>query len=313
MRKIKMKNNKIKNIGEGFERFQKFNESKNLSEKTIEYYKESYEIFRKYLSLNDIFNFNDLNREFIEDYTIYLQEKDLSPNSINTYLRGIRAFLYYMMSNGWMTSFKINTIKTNRNKPKGYNEKQLKKLLIRPDMNKCTFAYYRNWVIINFFLDTGIRASSLTYIKIKDLNLEMQEVEIRHTKSRRERTLPLSETMTEILYDYLEIRNGELPDYLFPNVYGERLTRSGLTHAIRSFNKSRDVDKTSIHGFRHSYSKIFIKNGGTISQLRKILGHKNIETTDKYINLLISDFKDDYSRLNPLESLIERKKSIKFN
>ena len=126
MRKIKMKNNKIKNIGEGFERFQKFNKSKNLSEKTIEYYKESYEIFRKYLSLNDIFNFNDLNREFIEDYTIYLQEKDLSPNSINTYLRAIRTFSNYANKLGYIEKIKVNMLKEKVKIKETYTDRKLK-------------------------------------------------------------------------------------------------------------------------------------------------------------------------------------------
>lgn len=313
MRKIQIEKNIIKNIGKGFKRFQKFNKSKNLSDKTLEYYEETYLIFEKFLKENGVEYFPEMNRELLEDYTLYLKEQDLSENSINTYLRGIRTFLYYIMNNGWLERFKVHTIKTTKSKPKGYNEEQLTKLIKKPDMKQCTFARYRNWVIVNFLLDTGIRANSLINIKINDLNIPKEYVEIKYNKSRRERNLPLSKTMIEILHKYLDIRGGEPQDYLFPSVYGNKFTRSGLTSAIKAYNRSRGIDHTSIHGFRHSFSRLFIKNGGTISQLRKILGHKNIETTDKYVNLLISDFKDDYSTFNPLENLLGRKKSIKIN
>lgn len=110
-------------------------------------------------------------------------------------------------------------------------------------MKDCTFVNYRNWVIINFFLNTGIRLSELTNIKIEDLNLSIQTIEIRYSKDRRERTLPLCKTMIKILDKYLDIRKGDEDDYLFPNVYNNKLTKSGLTHAGKDFNRNRNVKK----------------------------------------------------------------------
>lgn len=195
-----------KTIGKGFKRFQKFNESKNLSGKIIEYYRETYLIFEKFLKENGVEYFSEVNRELLEDYTLYLKEQDLNENSINTYLRGIRTFLYYIMNNGWLEKFKAHTIKTTKSKPKGYNEKQLPELSKKPDMNQCTFANYRHWVIVNFLLDTGIRANSLINIKMMDLSLVKENVEIKHNNSRRERNSPLSKTMIEILHVYLDIK-----------------------------------------------------------------------------------------------------------
>lgn len=300
---------KVEVIEKGFQRFQKHNRSKNLAEKTIKFYKQNYKKFNNYIEDLKINKLENITAEVIEDYRLHLKNELESGISVNTYLRGIRAFLYYCMENEWMEKYKIEMIKVEEKKKRGYTKKQLKRLLKKPDMKNCSFPQYRNWVIVNFLLNTAVRASSLINIKINDLNLINEEVTITHTKGRREMTLPLSSTMINILEQYLKIREGEDKDYLFPNIYGNKLTRGGLSKAIKNYNNKRGIDRTSLHDFRHSFSRIFIKNGGTISQLRRILGHKDISTTDKYVRLLIGDIKKNYDSINPLECLSENKKN----
>ena len=295
---IKMNNRKEFTLKEAFDKFKKDKKMKGLSEETIIFYKNCFKKFMNFYDGNN--KIKEINKEIIEEYTIQLKE-NLKNVSVNTYLRGLKSFLYYCMDKNMLDNFKISLIKVTKKKKEGYTKSQLKKLLKKPDMKY--FGEYRNWVIINMLLATGCRVRTLLNIKIKDVDIEEGYVKFRKTKQKREQILPLPQTMQNILIEYLNIRDGEKDNYLFCSIYGGKLTRSGLTNAIRKYNNKRGVEDTSIHKFRHTFSKMFIKNGGTIHELKQILGHKNIKTTENYINLLIEDYKEDINAKNPLESL----------
>lgn len=66
-----------------------------------------------------------------------------------------------------------------------YSDEELKKLLKKPDMRKCSFSDYRSWVIINLLVNNGIRSSTVRNIKNKDADLENLVIYLRHTKNRK--------------------------------------------------------------------------------------------------------------------------------
>jgi integrase/recombinase XerD len=74
----------------------------------------------------------------------------------------------------------------------------------------------------------------------------------------------------------------------------------------------RGVEKTSIHLFRHTFSKKWIKNGGDIFRLQKILGHSSMKVVREYVNMFNDDLKDNFDRFNPLEEFSDRKKYIQM-
>lgn len=305
---IEIENERCLTLKEAFDRFQRQNRIKNLAEETMTFYQNSYNNFVQFIG-DEGTEISKIKKETISNYILSLKEK-IKDTSINTYLRGIRTFLYYCMDENMLDKFKIKGIKVDKKKKEGYSTSQLKKLLNKPDMT--SFGEYRNWVIIQMLLATGCRSKTLLNIKIKDIDLEECYVKFRKTKQKREQILPLTSTMIDSLSEYLAIREGEKDDYLFPTVYGNQLSRSGLTNAIRTYNKKRGVSDTSIHKFRHTFSKIFMRNGGSIYELKQILGHKEISTTENYVNLLLEDYNEDFSTKNPLEIISGNKTEIKI-
>ena len=79
-------------------------------------------------------------------------------------------------------------------------------------------------------------------------------------------------------------------DYLFCNVAGERLTENALKLSIYDYNRSRGVNRTSIHAFRHTFAKMWIQNNGDVFRLQKMLGHATLDMTRNYVNLFNPDF-----------------------
>jgi integrase/recombinase XerD len=79
------------------------------------------------------------------------------------------------------------------------------------------------------------------------------------------------------------------------------LKSSSLNSAIRNYNLSRGVKKTSVHSFRHTFAKKWILNGGDAFRLQKILGHSSMKMVREYVNMYDEDLKKDFNTFNPLE------------
>ncbi|HZK61796.1 MAG TPA: site-specific integrase, partial [Anaerovoracaceae bacterium] len=72
----------------------------------------------------------------------------------------------------------------------------------------CGFTEYRNWVIVNYLLSTGQRRNTVINLKIKDYDPENGMMALRIVKNRKPTILPLSQTIVEILNNYLKFRKG---------------------------------------------------------------------------------------------------------
>jgi integrase/recombinase XerD len=257
-------------VAEAFAQFQRSNEIKNLSPGTIAYYSEHGGRFVRYLE-DETLLIAEVSSEVVDEYILYLKEKgSLTDTSINTTLRTVRAFLYYCMKKGWLERYAIPLIRATDPIKEPYTTQELALLLKKPDIKQCSFATYRNWVIVNFLLATGCRAATLIAVRIEDVNLDACTVFFRHMKARNQQVVPLSQTLTEILREYLEYRDGAPEDALFVSEYGNPLCLNTLESAIREYNQARGVDKTSLHLFRHTYAKLYIKAGGDPFRLQAI-------------------------------------------
>jgi len=218
-------------------------------------------IFGEFFDENNSCNIIDSNT--IIEYINFL--KTAKPNAnfvtINSYLRGIRAILYYCMELGYLSNFKIQLLKTEKKIKITYTDCELALLLKKPNMNSCTFTEYRNWVVTNYLLATGNRISTICNIKIQDIDFSSDTIILTKTKNRKQQTIPLSRSLILILVEYLKFRKGSSEDYLFCNYCGKQLTREGLEKAISSYNRNHGVMKTSPHLYRNTFAKKWLLKG----------------------------------------------------
>ena len=286
-----------------FEQMKKIKKNQNLSDETIVFYESVKKSFTKFWAGD---NFCDnIKQDTVENYIHHLKSKNppISSVTINTYLRGLRAILYFFMEQGYTQEFKISLIKEDKTVKETYTDAELNVLMKKPNVKECDFSEYRNWVLSNYLLATGNRLSTVCNIKIGDIDFQNNEILLTKVKNRRQHIIPLSPKLSKILIDYLQFRKGEKSDYLFCNRYGEQLNKSAITSAIKRYNRKRGVDKTSIHLYRHTFAKKWILNGGDIFRLQSILGHSSIDIVKEYVAMFGSDLKNNFDKFNPLDNL----------
>jgi integrase/recombinase XerD len=308
MGKIKMKTSGT--IAEHYNSYLLSRQASGLSEKTLTTYRQHFNAISRHIAVDGLID--KLTSYMLDMMIVHMQGSGLSPNSINSYTRTLRAFLSWCNVER-LTNLNIKLYKGEETIKETYTDTELAVLLKKPDVKKCKFSEYRNWVIINFLLNSGSRAATLRNIQNKDVDLDSHMVYYRHNKGKKIQAIPLCGLMCGILREYMSYRGGESADYLFPTDTGEKLTENGLRCSIARYNERRGVQKTSIHLFRHTFArKYLIDCGGDAFTLQRLLGHSTLEMTKHYCTIFDADITKNYDNLSPLAQIKGASTKIKM-
>lgn len=307
MKKLSMERKAKLTFAEGCKSYLENCKQRNLREGTINHYRQSYDQFFRYFDAD--MPLEEFSAEKYKEYVVYLRETLHNDVTINTYLRDLITTMRFLMNEGHVRPFKMQTIKVDAHSVETYSEEELRLLLRKPNMRKCKYTEYQCWVMSNFLFSTGVRQRSLMNIRIKDVDLDNSIVTVAVTKNRKPLIIPLSETMTSILREFLKYRQYQSQeDYLFSNVYGRQLSKSTCYGMLYAYNKARGIERTGIHRYRHTFAKQWILNGGNVVALSRILGHSSLSITQNYINLLVTDLAKQVDEINLLDRFADRKR-----
>ena len=304
LKMIKMQRNF--SVLEGFENFKTVCLVKGLSSETIRWYNESLKYFSRFFDLQN--NISDVTEDIITKYIVFCLNNKNKITTINTRLTALKSFFNWAYEEHLIRKIKIKLLKHTVKVKDTYTIDELEKLLKKPNLKKCDFTEYRDWVISNFFISLAPRVSTLVNIKIKDLDLKYGEVIFTHMKTKRQQVLPLTKYMINILKEYLSFRKGDKEDFLFCSRYGQPLTKNALRISLNKYNKRRNVNRTGRHIYRNTFAKLWILNHGDAFRLQKILGHSTIEMTKRYIEMYSDDLKANMEELNPIYFIIKNEK-----
>ena len=231
------------------------------------------------------------------DYRKYLTNLGVNEQTIAAYFRAYRAIAYFAMEEGWIPRRKISIKQPEPPIKNCYTDDEIKRLVRKPKTDD--FLENRNWVMVNYFLATGNRVSSVADLRIGDVDLDEGYITVNRQKNGKPARIPLVKKITRILRAYIDDYRTEvngipvgLNEPLFCNLYGEELSENGIKKAIANYNRSRNVEKTSVHLFRHTFAKKWIIDGGDLLQLEKMLGQSSLKMVQHYSNLYASDIKE---------------------
>ncbi|MCL2445471.1 MAG: tyrosine-type recombinase/integrase [Oscillospiraceae bacterium] len=292
-----------KTLEEAFEQFVQSKRVMNISEETIKHYLYAFRYFEVFFGESR--RCEEVSKNTVFEYLAFIKENkpNVSQKTTQTYIKGLRTILYYMMENGWVEEFKIKLPRAEETIKEVYTEYEIQRLIKKPNIKTCTFAELRNWAIVCYFLATGNRLGTVVNIKIGDVNLQENEILIRKTKQKKQYILPISTELKTVLREYLQYRKGTPDEFLFVTVYGEQFTKDTMGEVIRLYNNSRGVEKTGIHLFRHTFARNWILTNGDIFRLQKILGHSTLDMVKQYVAIYGADLKRDYDQHSLLDNV----------
>lgn len=312
--------------------------NKELSKKTLKSYESTLKLFAKYLEEeHKIFTPIVVTSSLIKDYLEFTKErgkysyvsdisttinnnplgrtdfgKQVSMWTVNNYLRNIKAFYSYL--------FEIKAIKSNptinikhykhNRKPKNeIKDLDFNRLLKSLDLTR--FSEYRDYVILQLLLDTGMRIGETLNLKTEDVDIEKKAIYIpaEISKGRKDRYVFFSITMQQILRKWIDYQERYFnTDMLFVSSRGSTFTVMNFEKNLKKYCKRARLDEDiTCHQIRNNFAKRFLLSGGDIFVLSKILGHSSVTVTEQaYLDVTNEDIRKSYHKFSPLDNMRKR-------
>jgi site-specific recombinase XerD len=237
----------------------------------------------------------DLDASLILAFLDHLEtERSNKVRSRNARLAAIRSFLHYA---GLKEPSALPTIQRVFAIPmKRFDQpaltylslEEIENILSAPDRN--TWSGRRDRALLAVMYNTGARVSEIVALKCMDIENKQCGALLLHGKGRKERVIPVWKRTGTTLQHWLSQIDQQPQSPLFPNRYGNAMTRSGVERQLQSAvamacercPSIRDK-KVSPHTIRHTTAMHLLQAGVDLSVIALWLGHENITTTHAYM------------------------------
>ena len=198
-----------------------------------------------------------------------------SPQSVNSMISSLNAFFTFA---GWY-DLKIKTLKIQRrifaDKSKELTKSEYEKLLTSAKNGKNERLYY----LMQTIASTGLRVSEIKYVTVEAV--KNGEAVIKCKGKIRQIFMP--KKLCKMLKGYIKSKNIK-SGAVFVSRNGRPLDRSNIWKMLKTLCESANVDKSKVfpHNFRHLFARTFYSLQKDIVRLADILGHSSINTTRIY-------------------------------
>jgi integrase/recombinase XerC len=271
-------------------------QGQNFSPKTLRAYGDDLTQFLAWVEKNRV-DFDvpaRFTRGDIEGFMQYLAAQRMTGVTRVRKLAAIRKFFAFLVENSILASNPAHTVKGARREEKEPNilyKEQYKALLYEASDN------IRDYAIIQTFLQTGIRLSELTNLRVDEVDVEHRILTVRQGKGKKDRQIPLVDDVVKALRNYLRYRNTELildDEILFLAKNGTSLNVSTVKYTVAKYVKKAGIrKKASVHTLRHTFGAHKADKNMSLATLQELMGHKKKETTLKYIHLAKTNLRQE--------------------
>lgn len=297
--------------------------AESLSPHTITWYASILRTFQTTLPTSDLAS---ITPTMIRQYIVTLQARDtrypnapqkppqpggLSPASIASHVRALHAFWSWAASEYAIPNPMAN-IKRHRNpppEPKAISPADFIRLL---SATTTTHAGTRDRALLVFLADTGCRLGGLLSLTLDNLALDNRSAFI-WEKGNKLRKVVFTTYTSELLKQWLAIRQSPTNAVFTSVISGQPLTSSGVHQLLRRLKaRARVTGRVNPHSFRHNFAREYLRNGGDLATLARLLGHSDISTTAAYYAVFSDDeLADFHEKLSPIHGMIVRKEQTK--
>jgi integrase len=247
-------------------------------------------------ALDDLFAFcasRPLSRALLMEYRTTMDH--LSPSTINVRLSAIRKLVGEARRNGMIgleEAANLNDVPNVRQKGtrlgNWLTREQAKELLAVPD--RSTLKGKRDYVIIALLVGCALRRRELATLNIEDIQLREGRwviIDLRG-KGGRIRTVAVPIWVKQGINAWMtaaKIEDGRLlrPVSKSGKILRDELGDWAIWSVVEQSSKQIGIEHFGAHDLRRTCAKLCRKNGGDLEQIKFLLGHSSIQTTERYL------------------------------
>lgn len=225
--------------------------------------------------------------------------REHAPKGYRVYYRNIKAAFNKAVDWGYVSENplrKLRLPKEVRQRPKFITKEEL--TIIENAIKDQTV---KDFVVFAFY--TGMRLSEIINLKWLSVNLAQGIItigdEFFRTKTGKQRTIPLPQIAQEILVKRFPKIITINKSYVFQKTQGVPLNADYVSKIFkRSIREVKMDEQLHFHSLRHSYASNLALSGVSLHEIRDLLGHSSIQTTEIYSHLTLDKLRDAVSKLN---------------
>ncbi|MGH7641960.1 MAG: tyrosine-type recombinase/integrase [Candidatus Dormibacteria bacterium] len=221
----------------------------------------------------------------------------LSRASVRSYVRSARVFL------GWVAKVDGGATPVGASPRVPKAERRILDVLSREEMQRMenTAKAERDKLILRLLADCGLRLGELLALRVEDIwEPKHGQFALKvHGKGQRDRLVPVTPSLRLRLRRYLAGRHAEARERIFVGLRKDAdgryapITKSGVEKAVRVMALEAGIEKRVYpHVLRHSFATEWLRRGGNIISLQRILGHADLSMIQGVYSHL--DTSDDY-------------------
>ena len=290
---------------------------KNYSSHTVVSYHNDLIQFEEFaVSKMGTFDPQLIDASFIRQWIVYLMGEGYSPLSVNRKLSSLKSFFKYLYKLSLIDSQpfkKISGPKSNKMLPNFVKEKDMDSILSE-DLYGNTFEDVRDRTIMEVFYSTGMRCAELVGMKDRDIDFTTNMLKVTG-KRNKQRLIPFSNVLKDVLVSYLDCRNQVLENYqendikcdveaFFIRKDGRPLTNSIVYKLVKNrLDLVHGLSKRSPHVLRHSFATGMLNNGADLNAVKELLGHESLSSTEIYTHTTFEELKKIYHQAHPRAEL----------
>lgn len=277
----------------------------NRSQQTVESYLDDLKHFEKFAKdLSDSFSWETVDSDMVRDWMESMMDKGNSAATVSRRLSALKTFYRFALARRYVESDPVYSIKGPKKEkplPQFVKESEMDELLDRQAWGD-DYNNVRARTIIILFYETGMRLSELVNLDDKDVNFVTSEIKITG-KGNKQRIVPFGDELKNTLLEFRRLRDASVEvktPALVVSDKGTRMSPSKVQDIVRS-NLSRvcSLKKKSPHVLRHSFATAMLNHHVGIENLKKLLGHASISTTEIYTHTTFEQLKRVYNEAHP--------------
>ena len=277
---------------------------KNLSQNTLESYKNDLNKFRNFLEKK---NKSVLKADhfLILSFLSFLLDKGYSSKTVSRNISSLKSFFKYLIS---VEHIKINPMlnidapKSGLFLPTTLTVEETQQILDAP--NELRPIEMRDKAMLYTLYATGMRISELISLNMHNVDLTRGSVQV-IGKGGKERLIPLTNDAITMIKKYLtnardKLSKGKDHNNIFVSTHGKQISRHSFWHRIKAYLKKVDVKKeVHPHTLRHAFATHMLNNGADLRSVQLLLGHSDLATTQIYTHVAQAEVKNLHKKHHP--------------
>ena len=279
---------------------------RNRSELTVRRYEQSLRDFESYFKNRDSqLSWESVDSDVIRDWMESMMDKGDMASTVNSSLSAVRSFFRFALSRKLVDhdpSYVVKGPKKQKPLPQFMREEEMDRLLDTEQMWEEGFAGLRARTIIILFYETGIRLAELIGLNVGDVDFAARQIKVTG-KRNKQRIVPFGEELEATLREYIQQRDAlplRLDAALILSDKGRRMNRGQVEVIVKEhLSLVTTLKKRTPHVLRHSFATAMLNNGAGLEDVRLLLGHESVATTQIYTHTTFEQLKRIYENAHP--------------